>query len=242
MASFAFSIPHVADDIVTHLSPIDIQQCSLVSKDLHRVFYPYTWRSLVITRLVQYNQLCQIIQNSKGKVLVDCQPKVQRLSSVFGETLELFVTQSDSTLTTTSSSSLSSPDPSPAAREDLDDVVVDAESLFNKAEEYKRHANDNTLPPPTFSLREPFGSLTTLLAASEPNDKNVYFHNANYVQPLLAIVAQSPRLQVLELNRFCPGEYIPFDELASIIRQHKTLKSLTLIMDGFDDCGSFKQL
>ncbi|KAG0342191.1 hypothetical protein BG000_006325 [Podila horticola] len=91
----AFSIPHICDDIVRHLSTEDVRNCSTVSKEFHQIFVPYVWRTISISERNCYKSLCTNILASESQILIDTQPRIQTLSSVYGETWDLFVKRAD---------------------------------------------------------------------------------------------------------------------------------------------------
>ncbi|KAG0028406.1 hypothetical protein BGZ81_004779 [Podila clonocystis] len=102
----AFSIPHICDDIASHLSAKDIRRCTLVSREFHQLFFPYTWKSLSISRRFLYNTLRDKIRSSGGQALAKNQHRIQKLSSIFGETWDLFLVKTDPTLEATLATSL----------------------------------------------------------------------------------------------------------------------------------------
>ncbi|KAF9337184.1 hypothetical protein BG006_005905 [Podila minutissima] len=87
----ALTIPHICDDIVRHLSNKDVHSCITVSKDFHEAFVHYNWRTVSIPERDKYNSLCTNILASESQILIETQPKIQSLSSVYGEIWDLFV-------------------------------------------------------------------------------------------------------------------------------------------------------
>lgn len=100
----ALSIPHICDDIVSHLSSKDIFNCTSVSREFHQLFSPYTWRRVVITGPGLYNSLRDIVRASDGNALVKNQHRVQVLASNQDELWDLFVECIDSPLETSAGS------------------------------------------------------------------------------------------------------------------------------------------
>ncbi|KAG0038655.1 hypothetical protein BGZ82_011308 [Podila clonocystis] len=91
----ALTIPHICDDIVCHLSNEDVRNCITVSKDFHQTFVPYTWRTISIFQRSSYKSLSSNILASESQILIENQPKIQTLLSVYGETWDLFVKRAD---------------------------------------------------------------------------------------------------------------------------------------------------
>lgn len=89
------TIPLICDSIVDHLSAEDVHNCITVSKEFHHVFVPYNWRSIHISQRSSYNSLRDSILASKAQVLIETQPKIQALSSIYPETWDLFLLQTD---------------------------------------------------------------------------------------------------------------------------------------------------
>ncbi|KFH69406.1 hypothetical protein MVEG_04218 [Podila verticillata NRRL 6337] len=93
--AFAFSIPHIREDIVSHLSSKDLFNCITVSREFYQLFSPYTWRRVVITGPGQCSSLHDVVLASDGKALVENQHKIQVLASNQDEIWDLFVKNID---------------------------------------------------------------------------------------------------------------------------------------------------
>ncbi|KAG0028404.1 hypothetical protein BGZ81_004777 [Podila clonocystis] len=91
----ALTIPHICDDIVCHLSKKDVRNCITVSKDFHQTFVPYTWRTISIFQRSSYKSLSSNILASESQILIETQPRIQTLLSVYGETWDLLVERVD---------------------------------------------------------------------------------------------------------------------------------------------------
>ncbi|KAF9305565.1 hypothetical protein BGZ74_009716 [Mortierella antarctica] len=87
----ALTIPHICDDIIRHLSNKDIHSCITVSKDFYQVFVHYSWRTVSISERDKYKSLRTNILASESQILMETQPRIQFLSSVYGEIWDLFV-------------------------------------------------------------------------------------------------------------------------------------------------------
>ncbi|KAF9309561.1 hypothetical protein BG003_009607 [Podila horticola] len=92
---FALSIPHICDDVVRHLSKEDVRNCIMVSKEFHQTFVPYIWRTISVSERRSYKSLRTNILASDSQILFEAQSRIQTLSSVYGETWDLFVKHAD---------------------------------------------------------------------------------------------------------------------------------------------------
>ncbi|KAG0092640.1 hypothetical protein BGZ93_008228 [Podila epicladia] len=200
----AFSIPHICDDIASHLSAKDIRKCVLVSREFHQLFFPYTWRSLTISRRFLYNSLRDKIRSSDGQALSKYQHRIQKLSSIYGETWDLFLDKSDSPL-----------------ESNLTTTALNA-------------ASNAEAPIPQYTLCAPFANLTVLHALSTDKFDGVNYKNRSHIHQLLAIIQQSPRLRELQMIRFCTDNSMQIARLAHIVRDHRSLRNLQIKMDSMD--------
>ncbi|KAF9213322.1 hypothetical protein BGZ59_005536 [Podila verticillata] len=89
------TIPLISDNIVDHLSAEDVQNCITVSKEFHQAFVPYNWRSIHISQRSSYNSLHDNILASEAQFLTETQSKIRTLSSIYPETWDLFLQQTD---------------------------------------------------------------------------------------------------------------------------------------------------
>ncbi|KAF9213320.1 hypothetical protein BGZ59_005534 [Podila verticillata] len=87
----ALTIPHIRESIIHHLSAKDIRRLTRVSWELHHLFAPYIWRSLSISRRYCFNSLRDKIQKYDRRTLAEYQSKIQTLSSIYGETWDVFL-------------------------------------------------------------------------------------------------------------------------------------------------------
>ncbi|KAG0356189.1 hypothetical protein BG005_004882 [Podila minutissima] len=200
----AFSIPHICDDIASHLSAKDIRQCTLVSQEFHQLFFPYTWRSLTISRRFLYNSLRDKIRSSDGQVLSKNQHRIQKLSSIFGETWDLFLEKIDPPLESTVAATTLDP-------------ASNAETSI-----------------PQYTLCVPFANLSVLHALSTDKFVGVNYKNRNHIHQLLAIIQQSPRLRELQMVQFCTDNSMQIARLAHIVRDHRSLRNLKIKMTSVD--------
>lgn len=195
-----FTISHICDEIARHLSAKDIRRCTFVSREFHQLFFPYTWNSISISRRSLYNSLRDKIRSSEGQALTKNQHRIHRLSSIYGETWDLFLQKIDPPLETTlAATTLHTPSNVPA-------------------------------PIPQYSLRAPFSNLTALHALSTAKRIGVHYKNHDHIHQLLAIVQQSPRLRELEMIQFCRDDSMQIARLAHIVRDHRSLRELKIKM------------
>lgn len=87
----ALTIPHIRESIIYHLSAKDIRRCTRVSWEFHHLFASYIWRSLSISRRYCFNSLRDRIQKCDGRTLIEYQSKIHTLSSIYGETWDVFM-------------------------------------------------------------------------------------------------------------------------------------------------------
>ncbi|KAF9390480.1 hypothetical protein CPC16_005065 [Podila verticillata] len=87
----ALTIPHIRESIIHHLSAKDIRRLTRVSWELHHLFAPYIWRSLSISRRYCFNSLRDKIQKYDRRTLAEYQSKIHTLSSIYGETWDVFL-------------------------------------------------------------------------------------------------------------------------------------------------------
>ncbi|KAG0342194.1 hypothetical protein BG000_006328 [Podila horticola] len=208
----AFSLPHICDDIASNLSKKDIRRCTLVSRDFHQLFFPYTWKSLSISRRCIYNSLRDKIRSSHGQALFKNQHRIQKLSSIYGETWDLFLEKTDPLLETT----------------------LAATTLHGAS-------NTEDAPIPQYILRAPFANLTVLHALSTAKFVGVNYKNSSHIHQLLAIIQQSPRLLELEMIKFCSDVSMQIARLAYIVREHRSLRILKIKMTSMD-CSLYRKL
>ncbi|KAG0085992.1 hypothetical protein BGZ92_008547 [Podila epicladia] len=91
----ALTIPHIRDYIIRHLDAKDIRRCTRVSWEFHDLFAPYLWRFLSISRRYCFNSLRDRIGAYDERTLAERQSKIHTLSSIYGETWDLFLERID---------------------------------------------------------------------------------------------------------------------------------------------------
>ncbi|KAG0021110.1 hypothetical protein BGZ81_009074 [Podila clonocystis] len=87
----AFTIPHIRQCIIQYLDAKDIRRCTRVSWEFHHLFALYLWRFLSISRRYYFNSLRDKIHVSDEHTLAEVQSKIHTLSSIYGETWDLFL-------------------------------------------------------------------------------------------------------------------------------------------------------
>ncbi|KAG0323937.1 hypothetical protein BG004_003590 [Podila humilis] len=220
----ALSIPHICDDIVDQLSSrLDILNAAKVSRAFYAAFSNYIWRDLKITTSSQLLALQDSIQfrspAGKQQIVSQRQPKIRSLTSNLGETWDMFVVvvvrQFDEPTTTTTTTT----------------TTIEGIKKKDKA--------NNNIPVTGYTLFAPFSNLTTLRAIApwETDDDSSSIQqqrqrksNGHYAMQLVSIIHGSSRLQVLEMSHFCNDDKIPVNELAKVIRAHRSLKSVKISM------------
>lgn len=194
------TIPLICDNIVDHLSAEDVHNCITVSKEFHQAFVPYNWRSIHMSQRSSYNSLHDNILASEAQVLIETQPKIQALSSIYPETWDLFLQRTDA-----SSDSL-----------------------------------ETSEPIPHYVPRAPFANLTTLHALSCPKGA-VPCLNPNYTHQLHTVIEHSPRLRELKIIDYYSSAKMQLIQLSRIIREHPSLKDLTIQTEDMH-LGQYKNL
>ncbi|KAF9305570.1 hypothetical protein BGZ74_009721 [Mortierella antarctica] len=91
----ALTIPHIREYIIHHLAAKDIRRCTRVSWEFHHLFAPYLWRFLSISRRYCFNSLRDRISAYDERTLAERQSKIHTLSSIYGETWDLFLERID---------------------------------------------------------------------------------------------------------------------------------------------------
>ncbi|KAF9337190.1 hypothetical protein BG006_005911 [Podila minutissima] len=91
----AITIPHVRKCIIHHLAAKDIRRCTRISWEFHHLFAPYLWRFLSISRRYCFNSLRDRISAYDKRTLAERQSKIHTLSSIYGETWDLFLERID---------------------------------------------------------------------------------------------------------------------------------------------------
>ncbi|KAG0038653.1 hypothetical protein BGZ82_011306 [Podila clonocystis] len=192
---FTLSIPHICDEIVSHLSSKDIFNCITVSREFYQIFSPYVWRRIVINGPDLYSSLRDVVRASDGNALVKNQHRVQVLASNQDELWNLFVERIDSLSETSAGSA--------------------------------------DVPISRYNLCAPFTNLVDLQAAPFTLEDRVSRTNPDFVKQVYGLVEHLPCLHTLCLGEFYSSDNMHVPMLAKIIRGHRSLKVLTVLVDVF---------